>query len=279
MAVTSPAGLRIVEATRAPVPQPRASAPKLEVRGISLTLPGPRGGRVDVLNDVNLAVREGEFCSIVGPSGCGKSTLLSVISGLVKPDAGTCALDGNPIVLGDPAVGYMFQADTLLPWATALDNVRFPLDAVGRRDDGLCLSLLKKVGVGQFADAYPWQLSGGMRKRVQLARLLAQQPKVLLMDEPFGALDAQTRLLMQEELLRLWDATGLTVLFVTHDLSEAIGLSDRILLFSARPGRIKEEYPVLIERPRAIESILQHPAYHELFVRVWQSLKEEILLE
>ncbi|MBH1962931.1 MAG: ABC transporter ATP-binding protein [Comamonadaceae bacterium] len=255
------------------------STQKLVVRDVSLSFPAARGSRVEVLGNVNLAIREGEFCSIVGPSGCGKSTLLSVISGLVKPDSGICELDGKPITLGDPAVGYMFQSDTLLPWATALDNVRFPLIAAGRTDDGLCMSLLKKVGVGQFADAYPWQLSGGMRKRVQLARLLAQQPKVLLMDEPFGALDAQTRLLMQEELLRLWEATGLTVLFVTHDLSEAIGLSDRVMLFSARPGRIKEEYQVEIERPRAIETIVRDPAYNELFVRVWQSLKEEIVLE
>ncbi|WP_084651790.1 ABC transporter ATP-binding protein [Ottowia thiooxydans] len=260
------------------VPVP-TTTPKLVVRDVSLSFPAPRGSRVSVLGKVNLAIREGEFCSIVGPSGCGKSTLLSVISGLVKPDSGTCELDGKPISLGDPAVGYMFQSDTLLPWATALENVRFPLMAAGRTDDGLCMSLLKKVGVGQFADAYPWQLSGGMRKRVQLARLLAQQPKVLLMDEPFGALDAQTRLLMQEELLRLWESTGLTVLFVTHDLSEAIGLSDRVMLFSARPGRIKEEYQVEIGRPRAIETIVSDPAYNELFVRVWQSLKEEIVLE
>ena len=275
----STASLRVLDASAGQQPHALSSSPKLQVKGISLSFPAPRSGRVAVLRDVDLSVREGEFCSIVGPSGCGKSTLLSVIAGLVKPDAGTCELDGKPITLGDPAVGYMFQSDTLLPWATALENVRFPLDAVGRVDDGLCLSLLKKVGVGQFADAYPWQLSGGMRKRVQLARLLAQQPKVLLMDEPFGALDAQTRLLMQEELLRLWDTTGLTVLFVTHDLSEAIGLSDRIVLFGTRPGCIKEEYPVQIERPRAIESIVQHPGYNELFVRVWQSLKKEIVLE
>jgi NitT/TauT family transport system ATP-binding protein len=276
------AGLRVVEGAQRPPParQPRDAAPKLSVRGVSLSFPAPKGaGRVQVLQDVDLALQPGEFCSIVGPSGCGKSTLLSVISGLVTPDAGTCELDGQRIALGDPAVGYMFQSDTLLPWATALQNVRFPLEAVGRKDDGLCLALLKKVGVGQFADAYPWQLSGGMRKRVQLARLLAQQPKVLLMDEPFGALDAQTRLLMQEELLRLWESTGLTVLFVTHDLQEAIGLSDRVLLFSARPGRIKDDYAVRIARPRGIETIVQDAEYNDLFVRLWRSLKEEIVLE
>ncbi len=257
------------------------TAPKLEVEGISLSFPATRGdnGRVQVLDDVNLAIRPGEFCSIVGPSGCGKSTLLSVISGLVAPDRGVCKLDGRQISLGDPAVGYMFQSDTLLPWATALENVRLPLEAVGRKDDGLCTALLRKVGVGQFADAYPWQLSGGMRKRVQLARLLAQEPRILLMDEPFGALDAQTRLLMQEALLRLWEASGLTVLFVTHDLQEAIGLSDRVLLFSARPGRIKAEYPVDMERPRGIETIVTHEAYNDLFVGIWRSLKEEIHLE
>jgi NitT/TauT family transport system ATP-binding protein len=256
-------------------------ATKLDVEEVSLSFPAPRGGsgRVPVLDNVQLSIKPGEFCSIVGPSGCGKSTLLSVIAGLVPPDAGACKLDGKQISLGDPAVGYMFQSDTLLPWATALENVRFPLEAVGRKDDGLCMALLKKVGVGQFAGAYPWQLSGGMRKRVQLARLLAQQPKVLLMDEPFGALDAQTRLLMQEELLRLWESTGLTVLFVTHDLQEAIGLSDRVLLFSARPGRIKDEYDVGMKRPRGIETIVTHEAYNDLFVGIWRSLKEEIKLE
>jgi NitT/TauT family transport system ATP-binding protein len=256
-------------------------APKLQVKDVCLSFPAPRGdgGRVLVLDKVNLSIQAGEFCSIVGPSGCGKSTLLSVISGLVRPDSGVCEVDGKQISLGDPEVGYMFQSDTLLPWATALENVRFPLEAVGRKDDGLCTALLKKVGVGQFADAYPWQLSGGMRKRVQLARLLAQQPKVLLMDEPFGALDAQTRLLMQEELLRLWESTGLTVLFVTHDLQESIGLSDRVLLFSARPGRIKDEYCVRMERPRSIETIVTHEAYNDLFVGIWRSLKEEINLQ
>lgn len=252
--------------------------PKLLVDGISLSFRGVDGRCVDVLQGVALAVAPGEFCTIVGPSGCGKSTLLSVIAGLIKPDAGTCTLDGEPIVLGDPGVGYMFQSDSLLPWATALENVRFPLEAVGRKDDGRCLDLLKRVGVDDFSDCYPWQLSGGMRKRVQLARLLAQEPKVLLMDEPFGALDAQTKLLMQEELLRLWETSGLTVLFVTHDLSEAIGLSDRVLLFSSRPGRIKDEYHVPINRPREIETIVQDAQYNDLFVRIWRSLKEEINL-
>ena len=253
-------------------------APKLLVEGLSLTFRGKDGSAIEVLRGVDLAIMPGEFCTIVGPSGCGKSTLLSVIAGLIKPDAGHCRLDGKPIDLGDPAVGYMFQADSLLPWATALENVRFPLEAVGRKDDGRCQALLKRVGVGDFGHSYPWQLSGGMRKRVQLARLLAQEPAVLLMDEPFGALDAQTKLLMQEELLRLWEKTGLTVLFVTHDLSEAIGLSDRVALFSARPGRIKNEYRVPIARPRAIETIVQDAQYNELFVRIWRSLKEEINL-
>ena len=254
------------------------SSPKLHVDQVDLRFPGSDGRRIEVLNGVGLSLSAGEFCTIVGPSGCGKSTLLSVISGLLQPASGTCMLDGEPIKVGDPRIGYMFQADTLLPWATALQNVRLPLDAVGRRDDGMCLDLLRRVGVADFADSYPWQLSGGMRKRVQLARLFAQQPEVLLMDEPFGALDAQTKLLMQEELLTLWDATGLTVLFVTHDLSEAIGLSDRILLMSARPGRIKAEYQVPLKRPRMIDEIVQSEGYNDLFVEIWRNLKEEIQL-
>lgn len=266
--------LRLAESSQDAMP----SKAKLRIESVSLRFPNNDGTCVDVLDDINLSIAEGEFCTIVGPSGCGKSTLLSVISGLLSPSRGKCYLDDREIALGDPSVGYMFQPDTLLPWATALENVRLPLDAVGRADDGLCLDLLKRVGVGDFASAYPWQLSGGMRKRVQLARLIAQQPKVLLMDEPFGALDAQTKLLMQEELLRLWEATGLTVLFVTHDLSEAIVLSDRVLLFSARPGRIKNEYRVPLRRPRDIESIVKDAQYNDMFVRIWRSLKEEIRL-
>lgn len=254
------------------------SSPKLRVDQVDLRFGGSSGRRIDVLDDIGLSLAVGEFCSIVGPSGCGKSTLLSVIAGLLQPVSGTCMLDGETIKVGDPRIGYMFQADTLLPWATALQNVRLPLDAVGRKDDDLCLDLLRRVGVADFADSYPWQLSGGMRKRVQLARLFAQEPEVLLMDEPFGALDAQTKLLMQEELLTLWDATGLTVLFVTHDLSEAIGLSDRILLMSARPGRIKAEYQVPLKRPRKIDEIVQSEGYNELFVEIWRNLKEEIRL-
>lgn len=250
---------------------------KLRVEDLSLEF-GSGERSLRVLANVNLDLKRGEFCTIVGPSGCGKSTLLNVIAGLTPPTGGNCYLDGRLIKPGMPSIGYMFQSDTLLPWNTALENVRLPLEAVGRKDDGLCLDLLKRVGVGDFADAYPWQLSGGMKKRVQLARLLAQQPEVLLMDEPFGALDAQTKLLIQEELLRLWEKSDLTVLFVTHDLSEAISLSDRVLLFSARPGHVKEEYEVPLARPRNIEAIVQDPQYNDLFVRLWRSLKEEIQL-
>lgn len=254
------------------------SIPELSVHGVSLRFKGADGSSIHVLDDINLSLEKGGFHTIVGPSGCGKSTLLSVISGLLKPASGACLLRGEPIIMGDPRIGYMFQSDTLLPWATALENVQLPLEAVGRKDDGRCLELLRKVGIAPFAGSYPWQLSGGMRKRVQLARLFAQEPEVLLMDEPFGALDAQTKLLMHELLLELWEATGLTVLFVTHDLSEAISLSDRILLFSARPGRIKEEYSVPLARPRSIEDIVQNEQYNELFVEIWRSLKEEITL-
>lgn len=260
-----------------PQGQAAAVSPKLRIEGISLDF-GSDEHKLRVLEGVNLDLMAGEFCTIVGPSGCGKSTLLNVIAGLTEPAGGACYLDGKRIEPGMPSIGYMFQSDTLLPWNTALQNLRLPLEAVGRQDDGRCLDLLKRVGVGDFAGAYPWQLSGGMRKRVQLARLLAQEPEVLLMDEPFGALDAQTKLLIQEELLRLWEATGLTVLFVTHDLSEAISLSDRVLLFSARPGRIKEEYHVPLPRPRNIETVVQDHQYNELFVRIWRSLKEEIQL-
>lgn len=254
------------------------ATPELSVNNISLRFKGTDGSSIHVLENISVSLEKGGFHTIVGPSGCGKSTLLSVIAGLLKPASGTCQLRGVPISIGDPRIGYMFQSDTLLPWATALENVQLPLTAVGRKDDGYCLELLQKVGIADFAGSYPWQLSGGMRKRVQLARLFAQKPEVLLMDEPFGALDAQTKLLMHELLLNLWEATGLTVLFVTHDLSEAISLSDRILLFSARPGTIKQEYTVPLARPRSIENIVQNEQYNDLFLEIWRSLKEEITL-
>jgi NitT/TauT family transport system ATP-binding protein len=245
---------------------------KVSVSGLSIAF-----GATRALDRVSLTVNDGEFVSIVGPSGCGKSTMLNVIAGLLDPAEGSthvAGIDGNG---AGSRIGYMFQKDTLLPWATALENVCLPMDVKGARDWHKARALIQLVDLTGFEAHYPRQLSGGMRKRVQLARLLAQDPEVLLMDEPFGALDAQTRLIIQEEFLKIWERQRKTVLFVTHDLQEAIALSDRVVLISARPGRIKATYTVDLPRPRQIEHVLAHPRFMALFQEIWASLKQEVL--
>jgi len=246
--------------------------PKVSVSGLSIAF-----GSTRALERVSLTVNDGEFVSIVGPSGCGKSTMLNVIAGLLAPAEGSthvAGIDGNG---AGSRIGYMFQKDTLLPWATALENVCLPMDVKGTRDWHKARALIQLVDLTGFEAHYPRQLSGGMRKRVQLARLLAQDPEVLLMDEPFGALDAQTRLIIQEEFLKIWERQRKTVLFVTHDLQEAIALSDRVVLISARPGRIKATYAVDLPRPRHMENVLAHPRFLALFQEIWASLKQEVL--
>ena len=245
---------------------------KVSVSGLSIAF-----GATRALERVSLAVNDGEFVSIVGPSGCGKSTMLNVIAGLLAPAEGNTHVVGIDGQGAGSRIGYMFQKDTLLPWATALENVCLPMDVKGSRDWHKARALMQLVDLTGFEAHYPNQLSGGMRKRVQLARLLAQDPDVLLMDEPFGALDAQTRLIIQEEFLKIWERQRKTVLFVTHDLQEAIALSDRVVLISARPGRIKATYQVDLPRPRHIESVLAHPRFMALFQEIWASLKQEVL--
>ena len=245
---------------------------KVSVSGLSIAF-----GATRALERVSLTVNDGEFVSIVGPSGCGKSTMLNVIAGLLAPAEGSTHVAGIDGQGAGSRIGYMFQKDTLLPWATALENVCLPMDVKGSRDGHKARALMQLVDLTGFEAHYPNQLSGGMRKRVQLARLLAQDPDVLLMDEPFGALDAQTRLIIQEEFLKIWERQRKTVLFVTHDLQEAIALSDRVVLISARPGRIKATYQVDLPRPRHIESVLAHPRFMALFQEIWASLKQEVL--
>jgi len=245
---------------------------KVSVSGLSIAF-----GATRALERVSLTVNDGEFVSIVGPSGCGKSTMLNVIAGLLAPAEGNTHVAGIDGQGAGSRIGYMFQKDTLLPWATALENVCLPMDVKGSRDWHKARALMQLVDLTGVEAHYPNQLSGGMRKRVQLARLLAQDPDVLLMDEPFGALDAQTRLIIQEEFLKIWERQRKTVLFVTHDLQEAIALSDRVVLISARPGRIKATYQVDLPRPRHIESVLAHPRFMALFQEIWASLKQEVL--
>jgi NitT/TauT family transport system ATP-binding protein len=254
----------------------------VEVMRLEMAFPGRgKGPPIRVLDGVDLAVPRGQFCTIVGPSGCGKSTMLNIIAGLIPPVAGEVRIFGERSQGINRRIGYMFQKDTLLPWASALQNVKLPMEAAGRGDgraDETARSLLQLVGLRGFDQHFPRELSGGMRKRVQLARLLAQEPEIVLLDEPFGALDAQTKLILQEEFLRLWEQRRQTVMFVTHDLQEAIALGDRVILFSARPGRIKGDWTVDLPRPRRMAEVLENPRFTQLFREIWGSLREEVTL-
>ena len=252
--------------------------PVIDVR--DLTKSFSRDGKtVQAIADFSLAVNEGEFVSIVGPSGCGKSTFLHIVGGFETAGAGIVRLNGKDIVAPGPDRGMMFQEFSLYPWRSVYGNVVWPLEVQGfakAEREQIAEKFLRKVGLLQFRDHYPAELSGGMKQRVALARVLAFDPGVLLMDEPFGALDAQTRELMQEELQAIWQENRKTVLFVTHDIEEAIYLGDRVIVFTARPGRIKEEVRIDLPRPRDIE-VKKTPAYMAYRNRVWDLLRDEVL--
>ena len=253
----------------------QAAQSELRLEGVGIAFPSrtsAEGARWAVRN-VTFDVPRHQFCSIIGPSGCGKSTILSVVAGLLAPAAGRVLVSGQAHPGIGRRSGYMFQKDTLVPWRTALENVSMPMEIVGVNDPSRAASLLEKVGLKGFEGHYPRELSGGMRKRVQLARLLAQEPEMLLMDEPFGALDAQTKIVIHGEFMRLWEKGRQTVLFVTHDIAEAITLSDRILLMSPGPGQIQAEYEVRLERPRNVDSVMESPVFRELFKEIWAALQ------
>jgi NitT/TauT family transport system ATP-binding protein len=248
---------------------------QIVLSNVTLDYPSPSGDPVRALDRVSLLVQSGEFVSLVGPSGCGKSTILKLVSGLLAPTSGNVMLDGRPVDGVPAGVGFMFQSDALLPWATAIENVALALELRGlprAARDERARELIGIVGLSGFERAYPATLSGGMRKRVALARVLAYDPAVYLMDEPFGALDAQTKMMMGYELLRIWNEYRKSVVFVTHDIEEAIGLSDRILVMSARPGRIKSEYRVDLPRPRDLRAARKLPAFHELSEKIWRDI-------
>jgi NitT/TauT family transport system ATP-binding protein len=240
----------------------------IAAKGVSLDF-----GALTALSDVNVDIEQGQFVSLLGPSGCGKSTFLNLVAGLLTPTRGTIEINGNVSTGLQKTAGYMFQEDTLLPWASALANVMLPQEVVGRKDEPEALRLLEMVGLKGFEQKRPSQLSGGMRKRVQFARLLAQKPEFVFMDEPFGALDALTKLVMQQELLRILEGDPKTVLFVTHDPAEAILLSDRILVFSKRPGRVTSDYEVPIPRPRRdLPALMKTPVYLDLYDKIVHQL-------
>ena len=255
-----------------------AALTKIEIRDVQHVYQSDLSS-VPALGNVNLTVNDGEFVALLGPSGCGKSSLLRVVAELLRPTAGTVVIHSAPAKeYGGAKTALVFQEYALFPWRTVLDNVAFPLQMRGvARHEGLSRAreVLARVGLQPFARAYPHQLSGGMRQRVGIARALAAQPEVLLMDEPFGALDAQTRTVLQEELLRVWESERKTVLYVTHSIDEAVYLADRIVLLTARPGRIKAEYLVELPRPRNME-MRGWDLYTKLSLEIWTSLRDEV---
>jgi NitT/TauT family transport system ATP-binding protein len=256
----------------------RSATPLLQVESLAKVF-SRQGKRVVALEDFNLTVDDGEFVAIVGPSGCGKTTFLHMLGGFEPVDGGTMRLNGELVSGPGPDRGMLFQEYALYPWRTVIGNILWPLEIqrVPKVDrDKIVERLLLTVGLSQFRNHYPNELSGGMKQRVALARLLALDPQILLMDEPFGALDAQNRELLQEELQQLWNASRKTVLFVTHDIDEAIYLADRVIVFTARPGRIKADIRIELPRPRDIEIKKSHE-YGEYRNRIWDLLRGEVL--
>jgi NitT/TauT family transport system ATP-binding protein len=246
---------------------------KVEISGLSKWF-----GDLEALKQIDAAVEPGEFISVVGPSGCGKTTFLRIVAGLEPATSGTILIDGQPLRGPGNNRGFVFQNDSLLPWRTVLANALIGPEVAGKvgdRERQRTLDLLKLVGLGGFENYYPRQLSGGMRQRVNLARALAIDPDVLLMDEPFASLDAQTREIMQTELLRIWEQGRKTVLFVTHQIDEAVFLSDRVLVFARRPGRLQENIEIKLPRPRAL-ALKRTPEFIAYVDRIWTMIEHDV---
>jgi NitT/TauT family transport system ATP-binding protein len=253
----------------------------VELRQVTCRFAGTRSGQgYTAVSNVDLRVGAHEFLAVVGPTGCGKSTLLNVSSGLLQPSSGQVLIFGHPLAGLNRQSSYLFQADALMPWCTALDNITAGLIFNGMKRapaEEKARDWLARVGLRAHADKYPHQMSGGMRKRVAMAQALVLDPPILLMDEPFSALDIQTRQLMEDELLRLWQADRKSVIFVTHDLEEAISLADRVVVLSAGPGtRPVAEFAVDLPRPREVSEIRLTPHFLELHSAIWQVLKKEV---
>ena len=248
---------------------------------VTVAFPLPNGGRYTAVECASLNVADGEFVAIVGPTGCGKTTLLNVAAGLLAPVTGSVAIFGAPLNALNRAAGYLFQSDALFPWKTAIENVAISLLTAGAAKAEArrrAAEWLARVGLMGFGDRYPHMLSGGQRKRIALAQVLIRDPRILLMDEPFGSLDAQTRQIMGNLLLDLWNADRKAVLFVTHELEEAIALSDRVVIMSAGPAaRIIGDWKVSLPRPRDIAEVRLERAFHELHRDIWMTLKAEVL--
>ncbi|HEY1294768.1 MAG TPA: ABC transporter ATP-binding protein [Chloroflexota bacterium] len=251
--------------------------PKLELSEISM-LYSQRGQRFAALRDVSLQIQKGEFIAIVGASGCGKTTLLRIVDGLIKPTLGQVCVDGKLVTRPGPDRGFVFQQDALFPWRTVLDNIIFGLEVQGKKKREALQradELVRLVGLAGFEQHFPHELSGGMRQRANLARALTIDPDILLMDEPFASLDAQTRELMQSELLRVWRSNRKTVMFVTHQIDEAVYLADRVVVMTSRPGQVKAILEVDIARPRDL-MVKRTPRFLELVDVIWKMIEEEV---
>jgi NitT/TauT family transport system ATP-binding protein len=234
---------------------------------------------VRAVERISLDIGSGEFVTMVGPSGCGKSTILNILAGLMAPTEGTVTIEGKPVHGVTRQVGYVTQHHNLMPWRTLIDNVSFPLQVAGvaksERYDR-AVHLIEMVGLSGFEKSYPHELSGGMRQRANIIRTLIYSPKVMLMDEPFGPLDAQTRVILQDQLLDIWSRTGVTILFITHDLHEAIGLADRVVLLSARPGKVMRIDNVGMARPRDVFRMHDNSDFRSLYDAMWVELERQV---
>jgi NitT/TauT family transport system ATP-binding protein len=258
-----------------------ADAARIEITHLTKRFMTRAGEPFTAIQDVSLTVEPGQFCAIVGPTGCGKSTTLGQVSGLERPSAGSVRVGGREVRGVTAGVSFMFQADALFPWKNVLSNVMIGpvLNGTPKRDAvALARDWLRRVGLAGFEDRYPHQLSGGMRKRVAMAAALINSPRILLMDEPFGALDVQTKAIMQTELLGLWEQMRPSVLFITHDLDEAVALADRVLIMTSSPGSIKQSFDIDLPRPRGeVQAIRHERRFLELQDQIWSSLKDEVL--
>jgi NitT/TauT family transport system ATP-binding protein len=257
-----------------------AASPLIQLRNVAKRFEARGRAPLTAVSDITFDVPAGSFLAVVGPSGCGKSTLLALVCGLSPVSEGDITVHGRPVLDVQQNMGFLFQRDALLPWKTVLDNVMLPLVFRGRSGDARqqADNWVRRVGLAGFEQYYPHQLSGGMRKRVALAQTLVYQPEILLMDEPFSALDVQTRNLMENELLDLWAEDRKTVIFITHDLEEAIALSDEVLVMTASPGRLKARYEVDLPRPRNVTEIRFHPRFPPLYERIWADLRDEVMV-
>ena len=280
-AVASQQSLSIFQQKSAVAHDQQAEA-AIEFDKVSLRFIAPDGTATLALRDFSMCVAKGEFIAIVGPTGSGKSTTLNLITSLLQPTVGEVRIMGKKVEQIDPRIGFVFQADAVFPWKSVRENVAAgPIFRGTPRAQALKLAdeWIHRVGLANFGNHYPHQLSGGKRKRVALAQTFINQPEILLMDEPFSALDMQTRTLMQDELLRLWSASGGSVVFVTHDLEEAIALADRVFVLTARPATLKRVYEIDLPRPRVMSEVRYDPHFIDLSKRIWDDLREEVHIQ